>query len=958
MLTIPESLPSVMNRTTVADWQELLALYEQASALDPDRLAAWMADMRTQANPLLPRLEQILAARAEWQDPGYLAALPELLAPAALHQPSFEWAPASRIGPYVLIEKLGQGGMAEVWLARRDDGVFERRVAIKLLFRHAGSTASDSFAQRFARERNILASLHHPNIAGMHDAGVTAQGQPWLALEYVEGAQIAIWCDTHRLNVAARVRLFRQVLLAVQHAHANLIIHRDLKPGNILVTAQGEVRLLDFGIAKLMEPEGGALVETELTRMAGRPMTPEYASPEQLRGEPLSTACDVYSLGVVLYELLCGDRPYELKVHSAAQLEQAILDVEPRAPSRRLLPASVAAARATSREALRKALGNDLDAITLHALAKHPLQRYASVEALRADLDRWLAGQPVEARAPSLLYRCGKFVQRHRLSVTLGVGGVLTLIGVTVVAVAMGLQARQDSARASAAKDFMLGLFQRAGQEKARGADITARELLDAGRRDLLTRWSAQPRLQAELLQGIGVIQKDMGEYVGADSTFSDSARIYDQLGMPREAALARTAQAKVAVRMGNAELAQTTLQRAQDAPGRPRGDAELDARMNEVEGWIAVLKGEMEQAQQLFRRSHDRSITAFGPDHAMTMDALRGRIYVEQRLGNFDGALDLMRLLESTAATSPDVDAKERMSIAVDRAELLNEAGHYRDLLVHLQSELAKCVVELGPNHVDCRELTFRRVDALLQLGLAAQALNDIPTLEALASDHTSPELGAGALLLMLRLQTAAGSPDARAGAFERVRSLASTDAVPPLRPSLRAKMLLTLAEASLRANQPEQAGIWIAQAHTLLRRGDGSVTRTRAGTTLKSLQGVLMLETGRAADAKDRLLAAQEDWSQLLGPDHPTTCLSSLNVAIALARMGYPQEALARVERVQPTLRTAFGDGAPTYLRVLQLRRSLQQSVESAAHDGSGAASSASRLDGPWPAPGDFYG
>ena len=311
-----------MNRTPVADWQQLSALYEAADALDPASLDAWLARLRAQSHPLLKQLEQMLAARAQVQHNGFLGALPPLKAPPPEPQVA-AWAEGSRIGPYRLVRHLGEGGMAEVWMAQRDDGAFQRTVAIKLLFRNAGSSERDSFAQRFARERDILASLDHPHIAGLHDAGVTPSGQPWLALEYIEGETLTRWCDTQRLGIEARVRLFRQVLMAVQHAHANLVIHRDLKPGNILVTAQGEVRLLDFGIAKLMEPEGGPQAESELTRLAGRPMTPQYAAPEQLLGQPLTTACDVYALGVVLYELLCGERPYELKLDSARRLSSA-----------------------------------------------------------------------------------------------------------------------------------------------------------------------------------------------------------------------------------------------------------------------------------------------------------------------------------------------------------------------------------------------------------------------------------------------------------------------------------------------------------------------------------------------------------------------------------------------------------------------------------------------------------
>ena len=348
-----------MNLTPEQQWSALSALYEEADALPADALPAWLKRLEEEQHPLLSQLRRMLEAREQLETDDFLGTLPKLAAPAPRE---VVWAAGGRVGPYRLVRPLGEGGMAEVWLAERDDGAFKRQVAVKLPYPRPGR---ESFAVRFDRERDILASLRHPHIAGLFDAGVTKDGQAWLALEYVEGEPISTFCDSRCLTLRERVTLFRQVLLAVQHAHANLVIHRDLKPANILVTGQGEVRLLDFGIAKLLEAEGDATPETELTRQAGRSLTPRYASPEQLTGLPLTIACDVYSLGVVLYELLCGERPYELKVESAAQLEHAILETEPRAPSRRPLTAGSARARSTTVQGLRRALSPELDAIAL-----------------------------------------------------------------------------------------------------------------------------------------------------------------------------------------------------------------------------------------------------------------------------------------------------------------------------------------------------------------------------------------------------------------------------------------------------------------------------------------------------------------------------------------------------------------------------------------------------------------
>src|SRR5882672_10656355 len=267
-------------------------------------------------------------------------------------------------------------------------------------------------AVRFARERDILASLEHPNIARLYDAGVAEDGLPYLAMEFVEGQPITVWCDSHRYGIRERLKLFLQVLDAVQYAHARQVIHRDLKPSNILVTESGQVRLLDFGIAKLLI-EGETAEETQLTQVYGRAFTVEYASPEQLRGESLTAASDIYALGVVFYELLTGNRPYQIKASTAALIEQAIVNARIAKPSTNI-GQEAAAGRSTTLAKLAHRLKGDLDAIVLKTLAKAPTDRYASAEALADDLQRYLSGEPVEAQPDRLTYRLWKYVLRHR----------------------------------------------------------------------------------------------------------------------------------------------------------------------------------------------------------------------------------------------------------------------------------------------------------------------------------------------------------------------------------------------------------------------------------------------------------------------------------------------------------------------------------------------------------------
>ena len=921
-----------MNRTPVADWQQLSALYELADTLDPDLLADWLEQLRLQAHPLLPQLEQMMAARAQVQHNGFLGTLPCL---ATSPEPrATPWQAGSRIGPYRLLRKIGSGGMAEVWLAQRDDGAFQRQVAIKLLFQNTGSSERDTFAQRFDRERDILASLNHPHIAGLHDAGVTPSGQPWLALEYVEGQMLTMWCDARSLGVDARVRLFRQVLLAVQHAHANLVIHRDLKPGNILVTAQGDVRLLDFGIAKLMEPEGGASVETELTRMAGRPMTPQYASPEQLLGQPLTTACDVYALGVVLYELLCGERPYELKVDSAAQLEQAILDMEPRAPSRRSVTAAISTARGTTGAMLHRQLGSDLDAIVLRALAKQPTRRYSSVEAMRVDLDRWLGGEPVEARAPSTVYRVGKFVRRHTLSVSLSAAAVVSLVAVAAVAVVMGLQAREDSARAVAARDFMLNIFARANQEKSRGTDITARDLLETGRKDVLTRLAGQPRLQVELLRGIAKTQSDMGEFVFADNTFAELARIYASLRQPRETSMAKTDRAFNSLGMNDPTSAAQFLREANAVNGRPVTDAELNARTAEVTGWLSLSQGNTSHARDLLSEAHATAIRTLGEDHLRTFKLGQALFRAERDSGHTEAALAFQEGLRRSAARIGGFGADELAVMDWEQVNLLNGAGQFARAFDLVELVRPKCIDALGPEAQPCRYLSVKRAQLLLRLGRLDQAKQALSGLRPIADDVTLPFLQIEALIVELRvLSVDVGrvvSTDL-ANAFERVRKFAQASRESKLQPSLTAGALLALAESRLRTGDDLDAMRWIDSALAALSTDARMPLRSRTAANAQTLLAIAWLGQGRFEDALRSFLRSDDYLTETLGPAHAATQLLRLNKVMALAALGRIPEALATVETAKAVLHESLGVEAPTYKRILLFQQQLELAEKS---------------------------
>jgi predicted Ser/Thr protein kinase len=364
-------------------WPALSGLLDEALALPAHERAALVASLQGEHAALRPVLEQLLGAHAVIETGDFLLTLPAL--PAAAGTPyDAALAPGRRIGPYGLIREIGRGGMADVWLAEPCEGL-ERQVALKLP-RVAWRPAA---IERFARERDILASLEHPNIARLYDAGVDELGRPWLALEYVPGRAIDAHCRAHGATTRERVRMLLQVCDAVAYAHDRLVVHCDLKPSNILVTGDGQVRLIDFGIAKLMQ--AGRTQDSDLAEATGRALTPDYASPEQLRGDALSTASDVYSLGVIAYELLAGSRPYRLGRGGAAALEAAIAAVD-------LLPASATA----SDPALRRELRGDLDAILNKALKPAEAERYPTMDALAQDLRRHAAPWASAARTDRL----------------------------------------------------------------------------------------------------------------------------------------------------------------------------------------------------------------------------------------------------------------------------------------------------------------------------------------------------------------------------------------------------------------------------------------------------------------------------------------------------------------------------------------------------------------------------
>ena len=536
-MTLPASL-----------WPEVSKGFDEALGLARDARADWLRQLRSERSEIAAHIECLLDAHERTGADDPLAAVPsQLLANAIAAQKPARTAAleAGRmVGPYRLVAPLGEGGMASVWLAEQTVNM-QRRVALKIP--HHGLEDAVAAASRYAKERDVLASLEHAHIARLYDAGVSAEGLPYLAMEWIDGITICRYADEHRLDVAKRVALFRQVLEAVRFAHARLVIHRDIKPSNILVTAEGQVKLLDFGIAHLLERSG----DVDIGAGDARALTPECASPEQLAGGALGTTSDVYSLGVVMYELLCGQRPYHLDVlgaRDARSWHDALMKAIVLPPSRLAIEKAIASARQATPRLLQRRLAGDLDAIVLKALQKEATSRYESVESLGAELDRWQRGWPVQARRATPRYLAGRFLLRHRVevattaavAVALAVGLGLAAGTVIAIVLALGLggalwlarQARQEARKAQAVQDFVIRLFTASDPEHARGREVSAKELLDRGAKRLDTELQDQPTVLARLHQEIGRIYVQLGSNVLARPHLEKALTLYRVTGL------------------------------------------------------------------------------------------------------------------------------------------------------------------------------------------------------------------------------------------------------------------------------------------------------------------------------------------------------------------------------------------------------------------------------------------
>jgi serine/threonine-protein kinase len=900
------------------DWPRLLALLDEALDRPASDLPGWLAGLDLPASTR-DALAALLAERHALESANFLATLPRVTPP-----PRF--SPGVRLGPWRLLEPIGEGGASTVWLAERADDQVRRRVALKLP--HAGP-GQELLAARLLREREILASLTHPNICRLYDVGIAPDGTPWLAMEHVEGATLLAHADAHGLDVAARVALFRQVLAAVQHAHGHLVLHRDLKPANILVNAAGEPMLLDFGIARLLEDAKPGSAATELTGHAGRPLTLAYASPEQVGGRPVGTASDVYSLGVVLYELLCGERPYRLDRPTAGCLEEAVLSQDPWRPSRRVASSSVDALRArgaTSR-GLRRTLAGDLDAIVIQAMRKAPEDRYGSADALSADLARWQAGLPVSARAPSFAYRASRFVARHALAVSAGVVVAVALGATTAVAVMRGLEARREAAEAMAARDFMTQLFRGADPDTDAGRDPTGRELLARGRAALLAAAARDPALPADdLLASIARAQFDLEDFPGADASWGlllGRLRSVDSPAATRLRATAWLARAEMALSTGRLDEAHAALARARVETSRPDADDASRRTALRIDGHLALHEGRLDAARASLAAYLAAAARATDEPADLRVAARLALAKAESGARHADAARALLRAAdaEARAASAGDPGLAFR-EVAAYRVSLDLDGGRYADIEGWLPDTVSRCATTLGAHAAACRVLLAQRIRVLLKLGHAEVAVVQSEGLHSQLEDTRSPLGQLEAAVVVARSLAAAGRP-VPDDVLARLEAADGSAADPDLLPAKRLLALDTRAEVAVLAGRPDEALAWTSRAHALAARSHLATSREAAKTDL--FEGLARHAQGHEAAAL-QAFGPLCDEGHLAGSRLPVLDrLLSLDCVAPLANAGRRAEARALIDRALPVLRDGLGPASPTVARAQALAAAL---------------------------------
>ena len=864
-------------------WREVSPYVDEALDLPPAERGRWLDALKTTKPDIAAVVAALLDEDQAVAGNRFLEDAPELVATHGLA--------GTLVGGYQLVSPLGEGGMGSVWLAERHDGRYEGRAAIKFL--NAG-LMGHAVQQRFTREGSILAKLSHPNIARMIDAGVTQIGQPYIVLEYVDGEPIDRYCEHRDLSRSERVRLFLDVLAAVAHAHANLIVHRDLKPSNILVTADGQVRLLDFGIAKLLTDQPSA-AQTQITRQGGGALTPAYAAPEQLTGGLVTTATDVYALGVLLYELVVGRHPFDDALATPAALLQATIHREPPLGTQ-----------------------SDLDIVLSKALKKAPDERYASVVELADDLRRCLNHEPISARADSLSYRAAKFVRRNRAMVSVTALAMLALVAGLVSTLVQARRATAQAAVAAAERDFAMRQLARAEamndlnhflvtEAVPAGETFTVRELLARAEEAVAQQHADDPETRMDMLVNIGRQYWAQDDYTDSRRVLEAAYGLSPSAADPATKARAACAYSSVLSKFGEEERAEALIQeglahvtgREQDALVRAfcylRGSesarefghsavaieraesAERIARASAVASPLFRLRVQLDVAESYrvasrlpdadlaFARAREE-LTRLGYGETETAETLFNNwALVLWQLGRPVHAERLYR--RAIAISSADgTDARVSPFVLNNLARTLIDLGRYDEALEYASRAYEKAVTAGSPGVI---------IQTLFSRAAAHRNRGDLARLEGVAreiAERGAPMWSEGhpALVGLVALQgdlaAARGDFDTAATLMTRVIETAERNEDDYLLP----RILLRRAHVWLARQQPDAARQDAERAQGVFEATAGPNTESLWSGRAAVLHAQALVMLDRVDQAREQLMAALQHFS-IVGDEHP---------------------------------------------------------------------------------------
>jgi len=849
-------------------WARADRIFDEALDRPAGERARFLDEACAGDEPLRRLVERLLAG-ADSVDPALDDGVGDSLVAAAVETTLGDDAPAAGtlVGRYRIEREIGRGGMAVVYLAERADGEFEQRVALKLVKR---GTDTDDVVRRFAQERQILAAASHPDIARLLDGGVTDDGRPFLVLEYVDGKPIDRYCDERALSVDERLRLFVRVGRAVAHAHRNLVVHRDIKPHNVLVSADGDVKLLDFGIAKVLEP---GVDDADLTRTRTTFLTPAYATPEQVSGGPITTASDVYQLGLLLYRLITGRAPYPLPTADAESLRRAVCESAPARPSANTgppgagetdddgddVPVDPFATRSTTPRELRRRLAGDLDNIVMKALRKEPERRYGTVAEFVADIENHLAGRPVSARPDTLGYRLSKFVARHTAAsvAAVVVFGLLVAFAVTMSVQARRIARERDRANVEArtareVSDFLTDLFRLSDPGRARGNSVTAREILDRGAERIARELGDQPAVRGRLETTIGVVYQLLGILDASEAILRGAVeRLEATLGrdhpdtLSARSALAFTLAERGAHDESLAEYLDLLADRGRQFPPDDPETLEIQSHL----GDLYVQMGRFEEAEAVLTASADGLVATLGEEHKDSLGALSNLAILLERSGKSGEAIDLSRRVLDIRRRVLGDDHPDTLASINNLGIYLAQRGRFDEA-----EPLLREAVEVS-----------RRVRGPEHRGTASN-LSNLGMLLTIQERYDQAGAAIAEALSIYRRTLGDDHPETMATAEAHAVLLGKTGH----EPEAEAALLDVLARGRRVLGEDHPAN----------------------ATTLAEL-GDLYLRQGRNEDAAARLRESADLLASRLGPDHPETLESHRMLAGALVALGRRDEA-----------------------------------------------------------------